>query len=67
MLALLIIVAVLLVIGNGHQVVLIMITIFGVPLFMAGAAMAFIGWQRVLRGKWLLISGAHPGCVGRRP
>ena len=55
-LALLIIVAALLV-GNGHQFVLIMIVIFGVPLFMAGTAMAFIGWQRILRGKWLFISG----------
>ena len=34
-----------------------MITIFGVPLFMAGAAMAYFGWQRVQRGKWLFISG----------
>jgi uncharacterized membrane protein YgcG len=56
-LALLIIVAVLFVVGDGHQFVLIMIAIFGVPLFMAGAAMAFTGWQRVHRGKWLFISG----------
>ena len=35
----------------------VMIAIFGVPLMMAGAAMVFVGWQRVQRGKWLLISG----------
>ncbi len=56
-LALLIIIAVLFVVGDGNQFVLIMITIFGVPLFMAGAAMTYFGWQKFQRGKWLLISG----------
>ncbi|MCC6890298.1 MAG: DUF2207 domain-containing protein [Hyphomicrobiales bacterium] len=37
---------------------LVMVSIVGVPLFMAGAAMTFIGWQRVQRGRWLLIIGA---------
>ena len=56
-LALLIVIAVLFMVPDGHQFVLLMITIFGVPLMMAGAGMAFIGWQRVQRGKWLFISG----------
>ena len=56
-LALLIIIAVLFVVGNGHQFALLMITIFGVPLFMTGALMTYVGWQRFERGKWLLISG----------
>ena len=55
-LAVLIIVAVLLVVPDGHQFLLVMISVFGVPLFMAGAAMTYFGWQKFNRGKWLLIS-----------
>lgn len=57
LLALLIVIAVLFVVGNGHQFVLLMITIFGVPLFAVGAAMTYFGWQGLHRKKWPLILG----------
>lgn len=47
--------------GSSHHypllAMVVMTSIFGVPFVMAGAAMTFIGWQRIERGKWLLIGG----------
>jgi uncharacterized membrane protein YgcG len=60
-LALLIVAAVLFM--AGRQLELVMTTIFGVPLFMASTALAYIGWQRIQRGKWLFISGAVAAAV----
>jgi uncharacterized membrane protein YgcG len=60
-LALLIVAAALFMVGR--QLELLMTTIFGVPLFMASTAMAYIGWLRIQRGKWLFISGAVAAAV----
>jgi Predicted membrane protein (DUF2207) N-terminal domain/Predicted membrane protein (DUF2207) C-terminal domain len=61
MLMILMILLVLFLVGGGNQYplfgTLVMIGLFGLPLIMIGAAMAFVGRQRFDRGKWMLISG----------
>lgn len=57
LLAIAIVVAVLFVAPDGQQGLLVIETLIAVPLFMIAAAMAYFGWQRFQRGKWLLISG----------
>src|SRR5262249_46480415 len=57
LLAIAVVVAVLFVVPDGQQGVLVITTLVGVPLVMIAAAMMFFGWQRFQRGQWLLISG----------
>jgi hypothetical protein len=55
------VVAVLLAIGASHRsdllATMVMLMIFGLPLTMGAAAMAFVGFNRSYGGSWLLIGG----------
>jgi uncharacterized membrane protein YgcG len=59
-LGVLVVAAVLLAAASANQALLwllVMISVFGVLPVMIGASMTYIGWQRVARGKGLLIAG----------
>jgi uncharacterized membrane protein YgcG len=63
LLALAVVIAVLFVVPDGQQGMLVIETAIAVPLFMIAAAMMYYGWQRFERGKWLLISGVIMAAV----